>query len=202
MRKMSARQNDAFTEIVNIGVGEAANSLGELVGSHIVLKVPLVELLPVDGLPKVASELETKRVSSVIQSFSGDFDGTATLIFPPDAAAKLIMAITGEENTAPELDSVRSSTLMEIGNIVINALIGTMSNLLECSLNYRLPEYYQDEASKLFSRIASHEQTGVVLLVQTDFTIENLRIKGFVLIVFRLSSVEALISKIDRYASE
>ena len=30
---------------------------------------------------------------------------------------------------------------MEIGNIVINCILGTMANILECSMDFSLPQY-------------------------------------------------------------
>ncbi len=202
MRELSALQTDALTEIINMGVGEAASCLNDIVGSHIVLRVPRVELMRVEEISRVAQELETEDVASVMQSFRGDFEGSATLIFPPKSAAKLVSAVTGEREASPDLDAVRRGTLMEIGNIVINAIVGTMSNVLTCLLSYTLPEYYQGDAASLFSRVASREQAAFVLLVQTDFTIENLEIKGFVLIILELSSVEKFLSKIAAYAGE
>ncbi|MFC1592372.1 chemotaxis protein CheX, partial [Thermodesulfobacteriota bacterium] len=141
MKELSEIEIDALTEIINIGVGKAASSLHDIIGTHIVLKVPRIELFPLEKLPEVVSRLDQKSVSSVLQSFQGDFTGSAALIFPPESAVRLVSALTGDEIASPSLDSVRGGTLMEIGNIVINSILGTMGNILECNLNFSLPEY-------------------------------------------------------------
>lgn len=46
MLELTAMQIDALTEIVNIGVGRAASSLSDIIGAHILLKVPDVNIFP------------------------------------------------------------------------------------------------------------------------------------------------------------
>jgi len=197
---LSAKQQDAFIEIVNIGVGEAASSLNEITGSHIALKVPDIEVFRSDELTRLTETMNMTEAASVIQSFQGDFHGAATLVFPPDSASKLVMTLTGEDEASPGLDALRRSTLMEIGNIVINAIVGTMSNLFHCTLNYRLPEYYQDQTSRLFQRIGAQEESGVILLAQTEVFIEEMQVSGYVLIVFAMRSINPLLAMIDEFS--
>jgi chemotaxis protein CheC len=204
MKDFTPLEIDTLTEIINIGIGRAASALNDITGSHIQLKVPSIALVLLDALPKTFQHLENDLVSSVMQSFQGDFTGSAALLFPPESAARLVSVITKEEITAANLDTVRSGTLMEIGNIIINSLLGTMCNIFECSLSFSLPEYR--DAKGLSDLIESsptlHGEAGMIMLVEATFLIKTLRISGYILVIFRLESTEVLRAMIARIAQK
>jgi chemotaxis protein CheC len=197
MKALAPDDIDVLTEIINIGVGRAAGSLSDIIGSHVILKVPHVELLPFSKLQDVASKLGHERISSVIQKFQGAFIGSAALVFPPESAARLISALTGDAITSPNLDSVRSGTLMEIGNIVINGILGTVSNILKCNLHFSLPEFR--DINKIMELIRSDDlksHEGFIVFAETNFSIKALEISGFIVILFEVDSIDNLTSMI------
>jgi len=114
---------DAIRELINIGVGRAAGLLNEMTGTHIHLMVPEVRILRYADLVRENRVLEHDRLSAVTLKFEGSFSGISMLVFPPESAAILITALTGERIAAPDLDALRIETLNEVGNIVNNAVI-------------------------------------------------------------------------------
>ena len=141
MKELSPLEIDALTEIINIGVGRAASSLNDITGAHIQLKVPRIELFPLEKLTELLGRLGHTNVSTVIQTFKGEFTGSAALLFPPESTLRLMSALTNETVKTADLDSESRGILMEIGNIVINCILGTMANILECSMDFSLPQY-------------------------------------------------------------
>ncbi|MCP4149019.1 MAG: chemotaxis protein CheC [bacterium] len=199
MLKLSEMEIDALTEIVNIGVGRAANSLSDIIGEHIVLKVPHVEVLPLEQLPVVLSVFEEKKHASVLQGFQGDFTGTSTLVFPPESAARLVSTLTGGEMESPSLDSVSSGTLIEVGNIVINAILGTMGNMLGSNFVFSLPEFREiDNISDILNLDNENKPKGFIMLAEANFNISSLEINGFIFILFKLDSLNTLVSMINK----
>jgi chemotaxis protein CheC len=199
MKKLAPDDIDVLTEIINIGVGRAAGSLSDIIGSHVLLKVPHVELLPFLDLPELASKLGNKTISSVIQKFQGAFIGSAALVFPPESAAKLVSTLTGDAITSPNLDSVRTGTLMEIGNIVINGILGTVSNILKCNLHFSLPEYR--DINKIMELIRSDDfkdHEGFIVFAEANFSIRALQVSGFIVILFEVDSIDNLTSMIKQ----
>ncbi|MCP5052855.1 MAG: chemotaxis protein CheC [bacterium] len=203
MLTLTEMQLDALTEIVNIGVGRAANSLSDIIGEHIHLKVPGVEIFSLDKLPQVLSTFDQVKHSSVLQAFQGDFTGTSALVFPPESAVRLVTVLTDSETDSPSLDAVSSGTLIEIGNIVINAILGTMGNMLESNFIFSLPEYR--EIKNIKEILASNDSVndlkkkeGFIMLAEANFNISSLEIQGFIFILFKLDSVKTLITMLDR----
>jgi chemotaxis protein CheC len=202
MNDLSEIQRDALTEIVNIGVGRAANSLSDIIGEHIILKVPKVEVFSLKKLPEVLSSFKDSRHSSVLQGFQGDFKGTSALVFPPDSAARLVSALTGDEADSPTLDAVRSGTLIEIGNIVINAILGTMGNMLDSNFIFSLPEYREIKNIIDILDAVSNEDEGFILLAETNFNISTLEINGYIFVLFKLDSLKSLMTIINHSIEE
>ncbi len=199
MQLLSAERIDALQEFINIGVGRAASILNEMLECPILLKIPIVEIFETAQLQqKLEKHFNEGSFSTVRLGFSGQFSGTAELLFPTESAATLISVLTGEAADSPDLDSVKIGTLSEVGNIVINGVMGSISNLLGQHLNYTIPIYLEDTIQNLL--LPSHKgcQENVFLLAQTQFEIEQLEIAGDIILIFEVSSFGALIKAIDR----
>ena len=185
---------DALQELINIGVGRAASLLNEMVDSHIRLKIPVVKVLTAaDAHQELTKRFHDETLASVKLRFTGSFYGTASLIFPTDSASTLVAVLTGEDPSA-DLDAVKIGTLSEIGNIVINGVMGSLSNVLKRHLNYTLPVYLEDTLENLL--LSAYESDSKILLAQASFTIERLEIIGDIILVFLVGTFDALITAI------
>jgi chemotaxis protein CheC len=193
--KITPHQLDAFRELVNIGVGRAASSLNDMLESHILLEVPEVTVLTYEELGRMAGIL-TDNLSCVQLGFSGSFSGVAALVFPPPSAVQLVSALTGEEPETPELNGMIAGTLNEVGNIVINCVIGTIGNILEKPFEFSLPNYLQGKLQELLS-MNDAPQPQTILLVRTHFIVQTRQVEGNILLVFEAASFDALMTAID-----
>ncbi|MEQ8959741.1 MAG: chemotaxis protein CheC [Coleofasciculus sp. C2-GNP5-27] len=189
-------QIDAIQEIVNIGVGRAASVLNEMLEAPIRLQVPYIKIgSPLDFQSEMETRLGGEQVAAVRQDFSGSFAGLAELVFPTDSASILAAVLTGEELGTPDLDAVRIGTLSEIGNILINSVIGSISNVLNQRLDYAIPSYIEDTVENLIN-VGDNQQENTILLAQTQFFIEQLQIRGDIILVFEVGSFDVLLDAI------
>lgn len=195
--KLTPEELDALKELINIGVGKAAGVLSEMVSGHISLQVPFIKILTAPDLKVEMEELGRYRISAVKLRFQGPFAGSAALVFPPDSASKLVSILTGEEPGSVDLDSVRVGTLNEVGNIVINGVMGSIANVLRQHIDYSLPNYVEDDIDNLLEMGGPLLAT-TVLLARTRFMIEQLHIEGDILLIFEVGSFDALIAVINK----
>ncbi|MDD5435280.1 MAG: chemotaxis protein CheC [Nitrospira sp.] len=195
--KLTVEQIDALKELINIGVGKAASVLSEMVRHHIRLQVPFIKILLPAELKSEMEELGRYRVAAVRLGFKGPFSGSAALVFPPDSASKLVAVLTGEESGTHDLDSVRVGTLSEVGNIVINGVMGSISNVLKQSINYSLPNYLEDNIDNLLT-LEKRDANATVLLARTRFTIEQLYVEGDIILIFEVGSFDSLLAAISK----
>lgn len=190
-------QLDALQELINSGVGRAASLLNEMVDSHIHLEIPLVKVLSAsEAYQELAKRFHDESLASVRLGLTGSFYGTAGLIFPTDSASSLVAVLTGEDASSNDLDAVKIGTLSEIGNIVINRVMGSISNVLKQHMNYTLPVYLEDTIDKLLLSTSLNDSK--ILLAQARFVIEQLEIIGDIILVFEVSTFDALINAINK----
>jgi chemotaxis protein CheC len=189
-------QIDALKELINIGVGRAAGVLSSMIQCRISLQVPSVRTLTLSELSEEAACVGNGRLSTVKLGFRGPFAGTAALIFPPDSASKLVSLLVSEEPDFPDLDSVRAGTLNEVGSIVINSVMGSISNVLRQRLDYSLPAYIEDSFEHLLRNDILEDEI-MVLLANTHFTVEQCMIEGNIILIFESTSFGTLLSAID-----
>ena len=195
--KLTTDQLDALKELVNIGVGQAAGMLNEMIEFRIQLHIPVIKFLSPQLLQQeLVERLGAEQISAVQLDFSGSFQGTAELFFPTESAATLVAILTGEEVGSADLDSLKIGTLTEVGNIVINGVMGSISNVLEQPLRYALPSYTEDKIDHLVLLKKLDEDT-TILLAQARFEIEELQIQGDIVLFFNVGSFQALLSAIE-----
>lgn len=198
--KLTARQLDALQELVNIGIGQAAGILNDMIDSPIRLQIPYLQILsPTDVQEQLEIHLNGEQIASVQLKFTGSFGGIAQLVFPTNSAAMLVTMLTGEEIGSHDLDSVKIGTLSEVGNIVINGVMGAISNVLQQRLNYSIPSYTEGTIATLLTSGGLSTDT-VVLLAQTRFIIEKLHIEGDIILIFNVNSFDTLLTAINQLA--
>jgi chemotaxis protein CheC len=195
-RGLSEQQKTDLAEVVNIGVGHAASALNDLTGLHVELTVPEVDVVTVSALAKAFGRLVEDAVSSVQMGFRGGLDGCAFLVFPPSSAAKLASLVTGEPASGTSV-GMHSGTLTEIGNILINSVVGAIANLLDLPLRYSLPVYAEERVMDLLAAHRS-ESVPVVLVAKARFEIRQSQVEGSLLLLFEMTSFEGLLRALAR----
>jgi chemotaxis protein CheC len=202
MKTIDATTTDAIREIVNIGVGRAAGQLNQMTGSHIRLQIPSINLLPLSEVTSIEQSIFSGEVlSAVMLGFQGSFSGITAVVFPPESAAALVMLLTGEKEDNPDLDPMRIEALKEVGNIIINAVMGSIANVLSEHLVYSIPNYYEGAISDIAELRSKNAGEESVLMARTNFLIESLNIEGDILLILEIGSLENLVLSIRRVYS-
>ena len=127
---LTALQQDALVELINVGFGRAGAALSKLTGHRVQLEVPQITICPTDEMADRLRPFLDNEVASVHQIFSGPVEGDALLVLDQNSASILKELLTGEPALPLEIDRSAREVLTEIGNIVLNACLGTFGNLL------------------------------------------------------------------------
>ncbi len=201
MDKLSNFQKDAITEVLNIGMGVAAASLSEMVYEPVHLSVPNVEmLLREDAITRIR-ELAGDELSAVVESFDGTFSGDAMLIFPKTQTFALVRALLQEQDMSLEiLSEMEQEALTEVGNIILNACLGSLANIFNSSLNYQLPTYTQGTCKDLFlQQMRLKTSVEGVLLLNMHFLMKQTNIDGYLIILMDVNSLRELTKELENY---
>src|SRR5882672_8526882 len=136
---LTAIQQDALVELLNIGFGRTAASLSQLTGHRVLLEVPQVTLQAVDEVGESLARVVHGPVASLHQIFSGPVAGDALLILDESGAAMLKELLTNEPALPLSIDASAREVITEIGNILLNACLGTFGNLLKVQVAFSVP---------------------------------------------------------------
>jgi chemotaxis protein CheC len=194
-------QSDALREIINIGVGRAAGTLNSIVRSHIQLRIPEIRVVDPEEVKAILAERQQRRLSVVRLPFQGRFSGAAELVFPEESAAKLVSVLASEDEQPLDVDGARSAALTEVGNILLNGVMGSFANLLKQPLRYAVPVYSEYGAGAP-DVLPQMDSTTSVVLAQIHFNVHELHVVGDIILVFGTGSFDALLESIGRYVGE
>lgn len=200
---LSDTRRDVLAELINVGLGHAAGILNQMTALPVRLEVPNVELLTLAELELVFTRRFGERISSVCLDFAGGFAGKATLVFPAESAVKIVAALNGLEwdpdGPVPDLPAGADPVgdLQEVGNVLINSVMGAVANGLHQRLDFSVPVATQQTVRDLVeTKSAVNEEQ--VLVATTGFSIEHLRVDGVITLLFQVGSVEMLMEAIDQ----
>ncbi|TAN47509.1 MAG: chemotaxis protein CheC [Methylococcaceae bacterium] len=184
---LSELEQDALTELFNIGIGNAASAMNELLNEELKLSVPNIKILPRPCLSEVL-QLQSNRICGVHQSVSGLLRANAHLLFPEDKSLELVKLMLGERVPHGTLTEMQQEALCEIGNIILNACVGAIANMLENECHSSLPSLYRGTMDQVIS--LSEAEAGpseLTLVIFIDFTVEKHEIRGY--LVFLLDTI-------------
>ncbi len=198
---LTEEQVDSLKELINIGVGRGASVLNTMLSSHIRLQVPFVKVLSVTDWKREMEEFREDRMASVLLRFKGKCSGTAHLAFPTDSASALLTTLVEEGQTDPDIDSIRSGTLCEVGNVVLNGVMGSIANLLELRFEFSVPVYVEESSERLFG-IDINDANTVIVLARTRFVVEELDVEGDIVLVLEVDALHKLLEAIDTMGAD
>lgn len=140
-------------------------------------------------LPRLAPH-EGGALEDLVESALGE--AAIELLFASDDAAKLADWIVGRSRLGnPDRESMRSGALCEVGNVVINALLGSIANAFGLSLRFSVPSFLEGGGASLVEEIARAAREAVIL-VRSRFALEGPGIEGDIALFFSPDSFESL----------
>ena len=88
--------------------------------------------------------------------------------------------------------------MSEIGNILLNACVGSIANITHASFDSTLPEVRMGLGQDLLQSHKKTEQDSV-LLIYIDFIIAARTIHGYMAFLMDVPSINGLIESVDRF---
>ena len=176
-------------EIANIGTGNAATALSQMVGRSVDIGTPIVELVPLAEAAERIGPLET-IVAAVLTPVSGDAPASLLLALPIESAAVLCSLL----GTDADSDLGRSC-LQEIGNILTGAYTTAMATMTGLAIEPEPPLLAVDMLGAVVDAVLamSVEASDTVLFLQTSIAIEGTACDFGFLFVPREGAVENLL---------
>ncbi len=196
---ISSEQKDSLLELINIGFGRAAASLSELTGQRVLLNVPQIVLCPMQEIQDHLKDLMQGKVATVHQMFSGPVAGEAILLLDYGGAVLLSGLLSECRVPVDRLDQSDQEVLTEVGNILLNACLGTFGNLLDIHLSFSLPRMQVETLDPLLESFTiGSDSVRYALLILTTFSLRDSTVHGYLILVLALASLDLLVQSLER----
>lgn len=197
--KLNDRQTDALAELINIAFSRTASSLSQITGHRVLVEVPKLSIHPMDELSTILESLMGVDVATVHQIFTGSVSGDAFLVLNADGAKTLSHLLTDQQTRGKKLDTSAREVLTEVGNILLNACLGTFGNILQMRIQFSVPRLHVHElGDMLTSLVIGKEEMRYALVIAAQFKVRDSEVSGYLVIVLGVSSLDLLIKEIEK----
>lgn len=172
---LEALQLDALREIGNIGAGNAATSLSQMVGHPVGMTVPSVRAILLEDVPSAVAGHDEALVAAIYLRVVGDAPGHTMFVMTVDdaksIATSLLSGMDPGEADASGLGDMERSALQEVGNILTSAYLIAMGSFTGLHLEPSPPELGVDMAAALVGYVLSEVALSgeVALVIETAF---------------------------------
>jgi chemotaxis protein CheC len=185
-------QLDALSEVGNIGAGNAATALSQLINKKVDMTVPAINIVPFDDI--FSSIGGDEIVVGVIVRVLGDTPGNILFVFEKDTALNLVEILTGMQEEY--LSDMGNSVICEIGNIISSSYMNAISKFTGLTLMPSVPAVTYDMLGAILSTtfIESGQFDDYVLDIETVFIQNNAEISGHFYYVPMPGSLEKILS--------
>lgn len=206
-KTISDEEIEILQEIMNIAFGKASSDLAEVIDTFVVLSIPYIKVLPATTLPGyIENEIkEYESIDIVKQHFWGKFKGIAFLIFSSGSGKKLISLLQGDLKQSFDsepIDSLEKETLIEVGNILIGACVGKLSELLGDVVTYSPPVAVIANTTKDSIPKEIFDPQSTAILLNTIFRFEKEDVSGFLFLITSDESISWLKKALDDFVGQ
>lgn len=196
--KLSALQLDALREIGNVGAGNSATALSQIIDRKIDMTVPQVAIMPLGDVPDVVGGPDAMVVGVFLRVY-GLAPSSILFLLPRDSAFYLVDMLMGRsQGYTTTLSSMDESALMEIGNILAGAYLNALSHFTNLTLLPSIPALAMDMAGAILSVVLIQlgQMGDHALVIETEFTTEADGVKGHFFLIPDPGSLNTILTAI------
>jgi len=187
---LTDNEHDLLTELFNLGVGKAANSLSELVHQEVLLSVPSIRFASSET---VINELGgDNNIVSVTQALDGHISMQSLLIFRPKDSFEVVKQMLNTHLSDEAIAELQSEALTEVGNIVLNACISVIADSIEQSFDVQLPIFRETNANELFTDLVEDSEDDIILFIEVRLELKESQSKGYLAFILNAPSMKNL----------
>lgn len=200
VRDLTPQQLDALKEVANIGAGHAATALSQMTNRTIMIRVPRVNVRPLESVPELLGPPD-QVVAAVLMQTMGDLSARTLVVFTDDAARTLCDLILGRPaGTTTAFGDMEQSGIKEVGNILVSAYMTALSDFLHMLLIPSVPGLVVDQCGAVLTTTYlnfGHDRD-YVFCVETAFEVAGApaALQGHFLLLPDLPSLRAIFDAI------
>lgn len=169
---------DALNELGNIGAGNAATALSQMMNNVTIrLSVTTVRLIDASEACSYIRSEGHEHMVGVYLDIVGDIRGRMLFLLHRESVDSLVSAMTGGMDPATLPDEMKSSAMQEVGNIITASYINSLSTMTGLTIDESVPTVVMDTIENIFA--AAMKDNNKILFVQSQLRAEAADVRGF-----------------------
>ena len=195
--KLDDNHVDILREIGNIGAGNAATSLSNMLSKRIDMNVPEVSLLNYNDIIESIGGAEN-IVVGVLVGFEGDIDGVIMFLLKKEFVHLILNTLVGTElSSFEEVSELEMSALSEISNIMVSSYVNSISTLTEMRIEVIVPSINIDMSGALLDVVTAEfaDVADKVVFIKEKYYCMNETIYSYMLMLPTMTSLKILLDK-------
>ncbi len=198
LSNLSEMSKSALREITNIGMGNAATSMTNLLGKSVDISIPKVSAKSFSEAQYTLGEPE-EEVIAVMARISNDLDGIILFILKIDFASDMTESMMGLKlNEYREIDEMSFSAIIECGNIVISSYLKALGEMTGFDIKLSVPDGTINMLGGVMNvpMVEVGYETDKLLMVTGEFIIGDTHHEGCLLMVPKVESLNKLLGRL------
>lgn len=195
---LSASQLDALREIGNVGAGNSATALSQVINHRIDMNVPKVAMIPLEAVPDLVGGPDAIVVGIFLRVY-GKAPSNILFLLPQKSAFYLVDTLMGKPHgSTTSLDAMEQSALMEIGNILSGAYLNAFFTFTKITMLPSIPALAMDMAGAILNVVLAQlgQMGDRALVIETEFLSEDDGINGQFFLVPDPGSLNTIINAV------
>jgi len=195
--ELNETQIDVLKEIGNIGAGNAATSLSQMLSKRIDMNVPEVSLLNYNDIIESIGGAENVVVG-ILVSFEGDIDGVMLFLLRREFVHLILNSLLGTElHSFEEISEMEMSALSEIGNIMVSSYVNTISSLTNMKIDISVPSLNIDMSGALLDAVTAgfSEVADKVIFIKEKYFCQDETVYSHMLLLPSMTSLKILLKR-------
>ena len=169
--EINAADLDLLKEIGNIGAGNAASALSEMIGMTVDISVPKCEMIPFSEMTNIIGDPEHVILGILVQ-MSGDMEGYLLMAQELEDAQTTIKVLMNQDiDIGNGIDLKQFEPMKEVCNILVGSYLSAISEMTGLKILPSVPEMTADMAMAIMNvPVLVYGEIGdSVLMLDTKF---------------------------------
>ncbi len=195
---ISEFQLSVISEIGNVGAGNAATALSDILADRVMMSVPELRVIDVTNMTTILGGPESEVVG-ILVNMTDDVEGMLLFLLNKDFIGMLIKVLLDKDiKDFDEISEMDMSAIKEIGNILAGAYVNAIATMTNLNIWLSPPQVAVDMVGAILSYPAA--QFGMMgdklLFIEEDFMSGDETIKSHLLIMPDMKSLRKILSSL------
>lgn len=197
LNELDALQLDVLREIGNIGSGNAATSLSDMLHTSVDIEVPSISLINYEHVSQYLGGKDNQVVGLVL-GLEEDVTGVMLHVVQPQFVSRIVNAFYPKEiHTLSDINEMDLSAVKETSNITTAAYVNSLAQLTNMFINITPPNEYIDTVENVLKYVSDRFDSigNQVIYIDENLFIAGTEIKSSMILILQMESLKKLFDK-------